>query len=454
MAKTSTIYVCQNCGYQSAKWLGKCPSCNKWDTMSEERPLSSGLKGRRQWSPNDGKDELVSITDVTSGNNDCVPTGINELDRALGGGIVAGSLVLAGGDPGVGKSTLLLQMAGAMASLAPVLYVSGEESPNQIKMRGQRLGCMRGNLLILPETQIEEIERQIDKVRPSLVVIDSIQTVYTEEIPSAPGTVGQVRESAGRMLLIAKKKGIPVFLIGHVTKDGAIAGPRLLEHMVDTVLYFEGERGSPFRILRAVKNRFGSTNEIGVFEMKPEGMMEVTNPSELFLSDKPGGVSGSVVVALMNGTRPLLVEIQALVTSSNYPNPRRVTQGVDQNRVAILMAIIEKRAGMSIMGEDVFVNAVGGVRVDEPACDLGMMTAIVSSFRDAVIDSHTVVIGEVGLGGEVRGAPQTEIRVMEARSLGFKRAVIPKSKVSIRVKGIEIIEVENVSQALEILFDS
>jgi DNA repair protein RadA/Sms len=449
--KTPIVFICQSCGHQSGKWLGKCPSCNHWDTFSEERLTpSTGSAGKRKWVDQAGPDEPVAITSVTMDVAERFPTGIGELDRTLGGGIVVGSLTLVGGDPGIGKSTLLLQVAGAIAKIAPVLYVSGEESPSQIKMRGERLGLLSDNLLVLPETNVEEIIRHISKIRPSLVVIDSIQTIYTEDLPSAPGTVGQVRESAGRLLNVCKRSGIPIFLIGHVTKDGAIAGPRLLEHMVDTVLYFEGEKGSPFRILRGVKNRFGSTNEIGVFEMKSEGLMEITNPSEIFLSEKPGAVSGSVVVACVNGTRPMLVEIQALVASTNYPSPRRTTVGVDPNRVAILLAIIEKRAGYHIMGEDVFVNVAGGVRVEEPAIDLGVAVSLVSSFRDVAVDSKTVVIGEVGLGGEVRSVQQIESRVNEAAKLGFKRAVIPKGRVALTLAGgIDIVRVETVSQALE-----
>ncbi len=452
--KASILYICQSCGYQSAKWLGKCPSCNQWDSFSEERAVAPESRSGRakRWIESDSSGKPIAITKVTSDTAIRTSTTISEMDRVLGGGIVTGSLTLVGGDPGIGKSTLLLQVAGAMGNAGRVLYVSGEESPSQIKMRGERLSCMSENLFILPETQVEEIENQIEKLKPSLVIIDSIQTIYTEEIPSAPGTVGQVRESSGRLLTICKRSGIPIFLIGHVTKEGAIAGPRLLEHMVDTVLYFEGERGSPFRILRGVKNRFGSTNEIGVFEMKNEGLIGVDNPSELFLSEKRADISGSVVVALINGTRPMLVEIQALVASTTSPTPRRTTVGVDHNRVAILMAIIEKRTGVHIMGEDVFVNAAGGVRVDEPASDLGMLIALVSSFRDIPVDPGTVIIGEVGLGGEIRSAPQMEARINEAASLGFTRVVIPKLKKPIPApKGIKIEEVKDAGEALEVL---
>lgn len=435
--------------------MGKCPSCGKWDSFSEELPVpTAGAHERHRWVDTPGTSEPVAITNVTSNTADRISTGVDELDRTMGGGVVTGSLTLIGGDPGIGKSTLLLQVAGAVAKLAPALYVSGEESPSQIKMRGERLGLLSDNLIVLPETQVELIEKQISSLRPSLVVVDSIQTIFTSELPSAPGTVGQVREASGRLLNICKRTGIPIFLIGHVTKEGAIAGPRLLEHMVDTVLYFEGDKGGPFRILRSVKNRFGSSNEIGVFEMKQEGLVGVDNPSELFISDKNNNVSGSVVVACMNGTRPLLVEIQALVTTSGYPTPRRTSVGVDPNRVAILMAIIEKRGGYHIMGEDVFVNAAGGVRVDEPAIDLGVIAAIVSSFRDAPIDARTLVLGEVGLGGEVRAVPLLETRLNEAAKLGFKKAVIPRNKKSpAEPKGLSVIEADDIGEALEVLIE-
>lgn len=451
MAKTSTIYVCQSCGFQTAKWMGKCPSCDQWDTLSEEITAPAPSSGRRRWTVFDGHEGPVALTDVSAADHaDRISTGIGELDRTMGGGIVPGSFTLVGGDPGIGKSTLLLQVAARVARGGVVLYVSGEESPNQIRMRGERLGGVSGNILVLPETQVELIERRIAEVKPRVVIVDSIQTIYTESLPSAPGTVGQVREAAGRLLNLCKSTGVPMFLIGHVTKEGAIAGPRVLEHMVDTVLYFEGESGSPFRILRGVKNRFGSTNEIGVFEMKSEGLMEVDNPSELFMSDRPGSVPGSVVVAMVNGTRPLLVETQALVASTHYATPRRTTSGMDPNRVAILLAIIEKRAGYHLVGEDVFVNAAGGARIDEPAADLGVIAAIVSSFRDTPVDSRTVVIGEVGLTGETRAVSQTDIRVAEAARLGFNRAVIPKTKSGrLEIPGIEVVAVSSVAEALE-----
>ena len=453
MARVSKIYICQKCGYNSASWLGKCPSCGAWDSLVEEiqdlgKP-SSGAK--RRWAAvEDARPAPITAADAASPGDLRISTQVAELDRALGGGLVPGSFILVGGDPGIGKSTLMLQAAGKIAAKGQVLYVSGEESPGQIAMRGQRLGLMSQNLLILPETQVEHIEAHIDKIRPILVVIDSIQTIYTEEIPSAPGTVGQIRESAGRLLAKCKSTGIPMFLVGHVTKDGAIAGPRLLEHMVDTVLYFEGERGGPYRIIRSVKNRFGSTNEIGVFEMKSGGLAAVDNPSELFLSERPQGAPGSAVTACMNGVRPLLVEIQALVASSHLASPRRATSGFDPNRLAILLAIIEKRCGYHLGGEDVFVNVAGGARIDEPAADLAALAAVVSSFRNIPIDPLTMVTGEVGLAGETRGVSMLERRIAEAAKLGFARVVTPKTKgIGDKMEGLDIIQVADVAGAME-----
>jgi DNA repair protein RadA/Sms len=454
MAKSSVVYVCQSCGHQSPKWLGRCPACNRWETFAEERtrPSTSTASGRRSAWVATADVGPVPLSAVSMESVDRVATGIAELDRTLGGGVVPGSLTLLGGDPGVGKSTLALQMAGGLASRGAILYVSGEESPAQIKMRAERLGAISASVMILAETRVERIVEVIAGMKPSMVIIDSIQTIYTEEIPSAPGTVGQVREAAGVIMRVAKHTGVPVLLIGHVTKEGAIAGPRLLEHMVDTVLYFEGEKGSPFRILRAVKNRFGSANELGVFEMKSEGLLPVENPSEIFLSDKPGGVSGSVVTASMAGVRPLLVEIQALVAGSHYAAPKRTTVGVDANRLAILLAIIEKRCGFHLMGEDVFVNAAGGIRVDEPAIDLAVAAAIVSSFRDVPVDHSLVIVGEVGLGGEVRSAPQLEQRLNEAAKLGFKRAIAPTVRAKLSLpKGFVVDEVATMSDALDII---
>jgi DNA repair protein RadA/Sms len=369
-----------------------------------------------------GQSEPLLLGDIKTGEEDRFVTKIGELDRVLGGGIVTGSVVLIGGDPGIGKSTLVLQMLRQVSDLrGKALYVSGEESPSQIKMRAQRLGVKAESLYVLAETSLDEIIRAADELQPQTIVIDSVQTVYTSELPSAPGSVGQVREVSGRLMLHAKRTGIPTFLIGHVTKDGAIAGPRVLEHIVDTVLYFEGDRGHAFRILRAVKNRFGSTNEIGVFEMKESGLAEVANPSELFLAERPKDATGSVVVSSLEGTRPILAELQALVALSKLTMPRRTTIGVDYNRVSLLLAVLEKRVGMHLMGMDVFVNVVGGLKIDEPAVDLGVLAAVASSFREKPVPPEMVVMGEVGLAGEVRAISQAEARLKDAAKLGFTR---------------------------------
>jgi DNA repair protein RadA/Sms len=383
-----------------------------------------------------------------------LPTGIAEFDRVLGGGLVAGSLVLIGGNPGIGKSTLLLQAMDLLARTAgDVLYVSGEESARQIRLRGSRMGVKAGALFILAETSLEKIVAQVQRMKPRVVVVDSIQTVFTTALESAPGSVSQVRESAGRLMTLAKGSGIPVLLVGHVTKDGAIAGPRILEHMVDTVLYFEGDTGHPFRILRAVKNRFGSTNEIGVFEMQETGLVEVKNPSELFLAERPLGVSGSVVTAAIEGSRPLLVEMQALVTGSPLGNPRRTTIGVDHNRLALLVAVLEKKVGLTLTGQDIFLNVAGGVRLIEPAADLGMVAAVASSHLDKTVDPHCLVLGEVGLAGEVRGIVQPEIRIKEAAKFGFRRCVLPAGNLKqVKVKGMELVGVRTVEEALAGIF--
>lgn len=448
--KTKTLYTCQKCGYQSAKWLGKCPDCGSWNSLAEE------IVGR------DGTDTTagVSVPPVSISQAGGEPErrhtcGIAEFDRVLGGGLVEGSLVLVGGDPGIGKSTLLLQATDHLArSLGSVLYVSGEESPRQIRMRGARMKVQAPELLILAETMLEKILTQVHRVKPAVLVIDSIQTVFTSALESAPGSVSQVREVAGRLMMLAKGSGIPVFIVGHVTKDGSIAGPRVLEHMVDTVLYFEGDAGHPFRILRAVKNRFGSTNEIGVFEMKEGGLCEVKNPSELFLAERPLGVSGSVVVATLEGSRPLLVELQALVTASSFGVPRRTTIGVDHNRLALLVAVLEKKVGLSLAGQDIFLNVAGGVRLNEPAADLGMVVAVASSHLDKTVEPHTIMLGEVGLAGEVRGITQPEVRAREAAKLGFSRCLMPAGNVKQvkGVKGLELVGVKSVEEALEKLF--
>ncbi|WP_298437145.1 DNA repair protein RadA [Geobacter sp.] len=446
--KTTTVYVCQGCGYQSPKWLGKCPDCGAWNTLAEE------VRGREKaGGPSRASGaKAVPLCEVAGETEERLSCGISEFDRVLGGGLVAGSLVLIGGDPGIGKSTILLQVMNHLAeSAGPVLYVSGEESARQTRLRAERLGIRGPKLLVLAETSLETILGQIAELAPRAVVIDSIQTMFSAGLESAPGSVSQVRECAGKLMVAAKRSGVPTFIVGHVTKDGALAGPRVLEHMVDTVLYFEGDQGHAFRILRAVKNRFGSTNEIGVFEMKEGGLREVANPSALFLSERPVGVSGSAVVTTIEGSRPLLVELQALVTPSSLGMPRRTTLGVDHNRLALLVAVLDKKVGLHLSGSDIFLNAAGGARLNEPAADLGMVTALASSHLDKVIDPQTVVIGEVGLAGEVRAITQPETRVREAAKLGFTRAVIPAGSIKqvSPLPGMEVIGVRSVEEALE-----
>ncbi len=447
--KPRSLFTCQKCGYQSAKWLGKCPDCNAWNSMAEEVIVKgAGPAGTT------GDNPPRPIGQVTSDAEHRLPCGISEFDRVLGGGLVAGSLVLIGGDPGIGKSTLLLQAADHLArSGEPVLYVSAEESPQQIKLRGIRMGANAPSLYLLAETSLERIIAQIGILKPRAVVVDSIQTVFTAAMESAAGSVSQVRESAGRLMLLAKGSDVPIFLVGHVTKDGSLAGPRVLEHLVDTVLYFEGDAGHPFRILRAVKNRFGSTNEIGVFEMKSEGLVPVQNPSELFLAERPLGVAGSVVVAAMEGSRPLLVELQALVSSSPFGTPRRTTIGVDHNRLSLLVAVLEKKVGLTLAGQDIFLNVAGGVKLNEPAADLGMIMAVASSHLDKPVDPGVLLLGEVGLAGEVRGITQPELRAREAAKLGFTRCLLPAGNVKqVRAKGIELVGVKTVDDAMERLF--
>lgn len=455
MAKSHTAFTCQSCAYSSPKWLGRCPDCGGWNTFVEEKAASgpggrggSGFKGGEVSRP-------VAVSEITGAAESRFSSGMVELDRVLGGGAVAGSVVLIGGDPGIGKSTLMIQASHALSRAAgKVLYVSGEESPRQIKLRCDRLGIDSADLFILAETSLTGIAKGLQEVKPRAVVIDSIQTVFSEELDSAPGSVSQVREAGGRITQYAKQAGVTAFIIGHVTKDGAIAGPRVLEHMVDTVLYFEGGKGHSYRILRAVKNRFGSSNEIGVFEMREEGLREVVNPSELFLAERPADATGSVVVASMEGTRPILVEMQALVSPTTFGTPRRATIGVDHNRVSLLLAVLEKRAGLHLMGHDVFVNVVGGLRLDEPAADLGIVAAVASSFLDIAIPADTVVLGEVGLAGEVRAVSQAEARVREAAKLGFRRCILPARSVDKlpAVKGMELVAVETLERLREALF--
>jgi DNA repair protein RadA/Sms len=450
------VYVCQNCGAQQPRWLGKCPECGEWNSLVEEKQATApsgasprgGLFRMREVAP-------LAYQEIESQDDARQSSGINEFDRVLGGGIVPGSLVLIGGDPGIGKSTLLLEVSDKLShAYGRVLYISGEESERQIKLRGERLGINPQGLYLLPETNLERIFAEIDALDPQAVVVDSVQTVFSAKLESAPGSVSQVREVAGQFLMLAKNRSVPVFLIGHVTKEGMIAGPKALEHIVDTVLYFEGERHHNHRIIRAVKNRFGAANEIGVFEMTGRGLVPVTNPSGLFLSERPVGVSGSVVTACMEGTRPMLVEVQALVTANKYGTARRMTQGVDSNRVALLMAMMEKRIGMHVLADDVFVNVAGGMTIDEPAADLGIVAAIASSFRNVPIEERSAVFGEVGLAGEVRATSQASVRVREAYAMGFRRCVIPQGNLTGLEydDGIEVIGVRDVSDALDALF--
>ncbi|MFZ6017093.1 MAG: DNA repair protein RadA [Nitrospirota bacterium] len=439
MPKVKTFYQCQSCGYTSPKWLGKCPDCGTWNSLVEER---------KEAVRSLGKSEPISLSSITGEYKQRTSTGIKELDRVLGGGVVAGSVVLVGGDPGIGKSTLLIQaISGLSKKCGKVLYVSGEESPEQIKLRADRLSINSSEIILLSETSLEGIVDTASKISPKAMVVDSIQTVYTQELVSAPGSVGQVRDCATKLMLFAKRSEVPVFLVGHVTKEGAIAGPRVLEHIVDTVLYFEGDRGYSYRILRTVKNRFGSTNEIGVFEMSDSGLREVENPSELFISERPLNVSGSIVVASLEGTRPLMVEMQALVSPTNFGIPRRTTIGVDFNRVNLLVAVLEKRAGFHLGGMDIFVNVVGGLRIIEPAVDLGIATTIASSVREVSVDPRTFVFGEIGLSGEIRAVTQAEQRLKEASKVGFKQAVIPlanlekiKNNFGLKITGVKDIE--------------
>ncbi len=452
-AKQKTVYICQGCGCNSLKWLGRCPDCGKFSSFVEE--ISIPVKESVLGSEFTHSTTAIEINKITSQKEFRVSTGIGELDRVLGGGIVAGAATLIGGDPGIGKSTLLLQMAASLKGTgAPILYISGEESALQIKLRSDRLNVHRENLFILTEISLENIINEIKRITPQLFIIDSIQTIYTHELTSTAGTVSQIRECASKLIYVAKVTGIPVIFVGHITKGGEIAGPKVLEHIVDTVLYFEGDRGHPFRILRSVKNRFGSTNEIGVFEMCEGGLVDVMNPSELFLSQRPVNTPGSVVISSLEGTRPLLIELQALVTQSNLGMPRRTTIGVDHNRVSLLVAVLEKKLGMHLMNQDIFLNAAGGVKVDEPAVDLGIVAAIASSFLNKSVDQDMVIIGEVGLTGEVRGIRNTEERVNEAGKMGFTKCIIPKnSKINKKVsKKIEIISVKTIQDMFEVLF--
>ena len=454
MAKgKKSIFFCQNCGHEEAKWLGQCPACKEWNTFVEERIDSGITKGTTVAARAVHEAKVVPLTEVTADDDTRSETGIKELDRVLGGGIVPGSLVLVGGDPGIGKSTLLLQVCQRMAQMKKILYISGEESQAQIKLRANRMGNFTSGLLLLCETNLGIIRSVIEKERPELVIIDSIQTMYSEDVTSAPGSVSQVRESTNVFMQLAKGLCIPIFIVGHVTKEGTVAGPRVLEHMVDTVLYFEGDRHASYRILRAVKNRFGSTNEIGVFEMRQSGLVEVENPSEYMLSGKPENASGSVVACSVEGTRPILLEIQALVCRTNFGMPRRTAAGTDYNRVNLLMAVLEKRLGMSLGNCDAYVNIAGGIKMNEPAIDLGIVMALVSSYRNRPIDEKTIVFGEVGLSGEVRAVNMPEQRVAEAKKLGFETCILPEVSLKMvkEIQGIRLVGVKTVNEAVGII---
>lgn len=450
MAKAKTVFFCQNCGFESGKWLGQCPACKEWNTFAEE-PAVSSRKPAASAGARREKPQPKTLSQITFGESARISTGSGELDRVLGGGIVKGSLVLVGGDPGIGKSTLLLQVCRSLsAEHRKVLYISGEESLQQIRMRAERMGTFTEDLQILCETNLEDIREVIARTVPEIVIIDSIQTMYSENAASTPGSVSQVRESTGILLQIAKGMNISVFIVGHVTKEGVVAGPRVLEHMVDTVLYFEGDRHASYRVLRGVKNRFGSTNEIGVFEMRQSGLAEVPNPSEYMLEGKPEGASGSVVACTMEGTRPLLLEVQALVCRSNLAFPRRTAAGTDLNRVNLLMAVLEKRAGLGLSSCDAYVNIAGGIRMNEPALDLGIVLAVASSMKDRPIDEKTIAFGEVGLSGEIRSVSMAEQRVREAKKLGFDTVILPEScrRQAAKVEGIRLVGVRSVRDAL------
>lgn len=451
MAKVKTIYSCQSCGSQAHKWLGRCPDCGGWNSFVEER-VEQAPKGRYMSGSSSAPHP---ITQLDMKEEDRIPTGITELDRVLGHGMVPGSTVLIGGEPGIGKSTLLLQAMGALARLnRKVLYVTGEESMRQIRLRAERLGAVSDNLIVFSETSVERVLGVIKELAPDVIVIDSIQTIYSEALDSSPGSVSQVREASHRLITVAKAMEAPLFLVGHVTKDGAIAGPKVLEHMVDTVLYFEGDRGHLFRILRAVKNRFGSIMEIGVFEMRQNGLCEVLNPSETFLAERPEGASGSAVVSSLEGTRTILVEVQSLVCPTLFGMPRRTVAGVDYNKVILIAAVLEKKAGMALANHDIFIKVAGGMRLDEPAVDLGVAASIASNFLDKPVDPKTVIIGELGLAGEVRAVNQVESRIKEAAKLGFGRCILPKDNLKgLPVpKGMTLFGVKSVREAIDAMF--
>lgn len=455
MAKTKTQYVCQECGYVSPRYLGRCPNCGTWNSLIEEvkeQPSSIKQKPHMTFAGNEVKPQLID--EISTSETPRVKTKYEEFNRVLGGGVVPGSLVLIGGDPGIGKSTLLLQVSGQLAQTQKVLYVSGEESAVQIKLRANRLGVGGSNFYLYPETNMDRIRQNIEELKPDYVIIDSVQTMQEPEMTSAVGSVAQIREVTSDLMKIAKTNGVTVFVVGHVTKGGAIAGPKILEHMVDTVLYFEGDQHRAYRILRAVKNRFGSTNEIGIFEMKQGGLIEVANPSEVFLEERLRGATGSSVVVSLEGTRPILVEIQALVTPTAFGNAKRTTTGLDHNRVALIMAVLEKRAGLLLQNQDAYLKAAGGVKLDEPAIDLSIAISIVSSYRDAETSPTDCFIGELGLTGEVRRVNRVEQRVAEAAKLGFKRVFIPKNNLDgwQIPTNIQVVGVQTLAETLKIVF--
>lgn len=448
----ANVFFCRECGYESAKWLGQCPGCKEWNSFVEapSRAVKQGITRAAALQEN----KPVSVNEVSARDEDRISSGFSELDRVLGGGLVPGALILVGGDPGIGKSTMLLQVCRNLSSQGKkILYISGEESLKQIKLRANRIGQFTNDLMLLCETNLDVIESEITNNKPDAVVIDSIQTIYREDVGSAPGSVSQVRESTNSLMHLAKGMTVPIFIVGHVTKEGVVAGPRMLEHMVDTVIYFEGDRHAAYRIVRGVKNRFGSTNEIGVFEMRQEGLRQVINPSEYMLEGRPEEASGSVVACLVEGTRPILVEIQALITRSNFGMSRRTAAGMDYNRVNLLMAVLEKRLGVQLGECDAYVNVAGGMRISEPAIDLSVILAIISSYKNRPVSADTIVFGEVGLSGEVRAVSMTEQRVLEAKKLGFKRCILPKvSADSLKnIKGIELVGVENIREATNLI---
>jgi DNA repair protein RadA/Sms len=453
--KIKTVFACQACGLESSKWLGRCPDCGEWNSFAEERqeaPAPRQAAGAVR--EHGGRPQPYDLVDV--GETERLPSGIGEFDRVLGGGIVPGSMVLIGGEPGIGKSTLLLQVAHLLSRAGPVLYVSGEESERQIKLRGDRLGIRAPGLLLMAETSLERILDQVEQLQPFALVVDSVQTVYSSKFPSAPGSITQVREVATQLLFLAKGRGLTTFLIGHVTKDGNLAGPKSLEHIVDTVLYFEGEKRQHHRIVRAVKNRFGAVSEMGVFEMTGGGLQPVANPSALFLSERQEGSAGSAVVATLEGSRPMLVEVQALVSPTSFGTPRRMSLGIDPNRTSLLLAVLEKRVGLALLGDDVFVSVAGGLEVAEPAADLGVAAAVASSFRNRPLPAHTAVFGEVGLAGEVRGVGQAALRLREAAQMGFTRCLLPARSLpdpAVAPDGIEAVGVRTLQEGLERLFE-